>query len=321
MGAGSLDDVLVVTVRKSFWRSAEAERFPHRIHARVLYGHSTALPNALLAFLRGVVAVWMRRPRLLVLGSVERAVPWFLRLKRLGLLARTKIVVTNQLHLDDAQLEAVERDIVYSQAWIDRQRPQLRRKAVFVPLPADGDFEAARRAAAAGGAEARVVTGGGAGRDFASVIAAVEGTSVPLEVITFSPAMLGWGGAVPANVTVSWTMPLPEFLARLAASLFVVVPLAAADSDHGQTTVVQALSLGKAIVATRSSGVVDYVRDGREGMLVDAGDVDGYRRAIRLLADDAELRAACERRAADRAPDLTYERFGARLAGICRELL
>ena len=127
MRAEPLDDVFVVTVRKSFWASPEAERFPHRVHAHVLYGHSTALGNSLLVFVRGVIAVWLRRPRVLVLGSVERTVPWFLRAKRLGLIGRTKVVVTNQLHLDDAQLEAVERDVVYSQAWIERQPSGLQR--------------------------------------------------------------------------------------------------------------------------------------------------------------------------------------------------
>ena len=319
MGVEPLEDVLVVTVRKSFWASPEAERFPRRVHARVLYGHSTALGNSLLVFLRGLLAVWRRRPRVLVLGSVERTVPWFLRVKRLGLLGRTKVVVTNQLHLDGAQLEALERDVVYSQAWIERQPSGLRRKAVFVPLPADGDFAAARRAV--GAASGRVLTGGGAGRDFASVIRAVEGTGVELEVITFSPATLGWDGEVPANVHVEWTLPLPEFLARLAASLFVVVPLRDPDSDHGQTTVVQALSLGKAVVATRSPGIVDYVEDGREGLLVEAGDVEGYRRAIERLAADAAFRSSCEQHAAARAPELTYERFAERLAGICTQLL
>ncbi len=38
-----LDDVLVVTVRKSFWASSEAERWPRRLYARVYRGHSSEL--------------------------------------------------------------------------------------------------------------------------------------------------------------------------------------------------------------------------------------------------------------------------------------
>jgi glycosyltransferase involved in cell wall biosynthesis len=138
---------------------------------------------------------------------------------------------------------------------------------------------------------------------------------VPLHVVTFSPETLGL--EPPAEVTVEWRMPVPEFLARMAGSLLVVVALRDPASPHGQTTVVQALALGKAVVATRSPGVVDYVKDGREGLLVDAGDVPGYREAILRLAGDGELRARCEAAARERARDLTYTAFAERLRAIC----
>ncbi len=313
-----LDDVLVVTVRKSFWASPEAEAFPRRIYARVFYGHSTNLLNSLVVSLRALLAILVTRPRIVLLGSVERAVPWFIRARRLGLLRRAKLVVTNQLHLDDEQLLQVDRNIVYSRAWIERQRPMVRRRAVFAPLPADGDFEAARGAAGDG---SYVFAGGGAGRDFGSVIQALGGTEVPLEIVTFSPATLGWEGELPSNCRVHWRMPVQAFLDRIAASLLVVVPLLDSSSDFGQTTVVQALSLGKAVVATRSPGVVDYIEDGKEGFLVEAGDVGAYRTALLQLAQDPVLRRSFERNALERAKLLTYDEFRARLCTLCEDLL
>jgi glycosyltransferase involved in cell wall biosynthesis len=312
-----LDDVLVVTVRKSFWASREAEAFPHRIYARVFYGHSTNLLNSLAAAARALPSIWLRRPRVVVLGSVERLVPWFIRARRLRLLGRARLVVTNQLHLTDEQLRQVERNVVYSRAWLERQRPEVRARSVFVPLPADGDFAAARAAAHEGG---YVFAGGGAGRDFPSLIEAVRDLDVQLEIVTFSPATLAWDGELPPNCRVAWRMSVPDFLERMAGALFVVVPLREADSDFGQTTVVQALSLGKAVVATRSPGVVDYVEDGQEGVLVEAGDAAELRAAVERLAGDAEFRDACERHARERAEELTYAAFGARLAALCEEL-
>ena len=41
----ALDRVLVLTYRKSFWASPEAERFPHRVYGRIVAGHSTGLLN------------------------------------------------------------------------------------------------------------------------------------------------------------------------------------------------------------------------------------------------------------------------------------
>lgn len=313
--SGSLDDVLVVTVRKSFWASPEAETFPHRVYAHVFYGHSTNLLNSLIVALRGLLAVWRRRPKLVVLGSVERVVPWFIRLRRYGLLGRARLLVTNQLHLDDEQLRQVDCVVLYARPLITSARPLLRERAAFLPLPADGDFVSARSAAQAG---THVFSGGGADRDFASVVEAVRGVAVALEIVTFTPEMVAES---PENVVVHGPMSVQDYLIRMASSLFVVVPLRNPASQHGQTTVVQALALGKAVVATRSPGVVDYVEEEREGLLVEAGDVSGYRDAILRLASDVEFRARCERHALARGGELTYSAHREGLTRLYRELV
>lgn len=308
------DNVLVVSVQKSFWASPEAERFPHKVYARVFYGHSTNLLNSAVVFARALVAILRLRPRVVFLGSVERTVPWFIRARRLGLLGSARLIVTNQLHLSDEQLRFVDRNVVYSQAWIDAQRPTVRDRAVFVPLPADGDFAAANVSAGDG----YVFAGGGAGRDFPALIEALRGSGIPLRIVTFSADTLGWEGELPSNVQAEWRMPVPAFLERVAGASVVVVPLRSADSDFGQTTVVQALSLGKPVVATRSPGVVDYVHDGREGFLVEAGDVNGYRRAVQRLVEDPALRAACSAHALERARLSSYAPFAESISSVCR---
>ena len=95
----------------------------------------------------------------------------------------------------------------------------------------------------------------------------------------------------------------------------VVVPLLDESSDFGQTTIVQALSLGKPVVATRSPGVVDYVTDGREGFLV-AADSTALRAAIARLEGDADLRRACGEHALERSRASTYTSFAERLVEI-----
>jgi len=314
--SAELDDVLVVTVRKSFWASPEAARFPHRVYARVFYGHSTNLVNSIVVFVRALAAIQLRRPRVVLLGSVERTVPWFIRARRLGLLGHARLVVTNQLHLSDEQLRLVDRNVVYSRAWIDAQPEPVRERAVFAPLPADGDFDDVHSARDDG----YVFAGGGAGRDFATLIEALRDSPLRLRIVTFSPATLGWTGELPSNVDVEWTMPLPQFLDRLAGARIVVVPLRDGSSDFGQTTVVQALSLGKPVVATRSPGVVDYVHHEREGLLVEAGDVAGLSAAVLRLEADPELREACSRHAVERSRLSTYRAFANLIADVCGSL-
>jgi len=307
-----LDDVLVVTVSKSFWASPEAERFPHRVYAQVFYGHSTNLLNSTVVFVRALAAILRQRPRVVLLGSVERTVPWFIRARAIGLLGRARLVVTNQLHLTEGQLRFVDRNIVYSQAWIDAQPAIVKARAVFAPIPADGEF-----AAYAPSDDGYVFAGGGTGRDFVTLIEALRDTHIRLRIVTFGPESLGWTGTLPEDVEVEWTMPLPEFLQRMARARIVVVPLREGSSDFGQTTLVQALSIGKPVVATRSPGVVDYVHDGREGLLVDAGDAAGYRAAVLRLYRNAELRRACRRHALERARLSSYPAFADRVAQLC----
>ena len=304
--------MLVLTVRKSFWASPESEAFPHRVFVPTVVGHSTSLVNTLLMAARSVSAFARVRPRLVVVGSAHRLVPALLLLRRFGLL-RTGLVVTNQVFFGPRLGRHADRVIVYS-----RRETEGRPNYVYLPIPSDGDFSSVVPETAP---EPYVFAGGGELRDYGSLFAAVEGTGLPLVVVTHSPATLGVEGPLPAGCRVLWRMPLDRFLAHLAGSLFVVVPLKGLDTPHGHTTIAQALSLGKAVVTTRGAAVADYVRDGVEGILVEPGDVEGYREALVRLATDVELRCACEAAARARAPEFTYGAFGGALVDLCLEVM
>lgn len=303
-----LDDVLVVTVRKSFWASPEAERWPRRLYASVFYGHSTNFVNSLHVFVRALAAIWLQPPKVVLIGSVERTVPWFIRVRRLGLLRGAKLIVTNQLYLSRDQLGQVDRVIVYARA----QAAALGTKGVFLPLPADGDFDAARDAAEQG---SYVFAGGGAGRDFRSLIEAVRGSDVRLEIITFSSETLGVDQPIPTNVRVRFGMTQEAFLTNMAGAAVVVVPLVSRESPHGQTTLVQALAFQKPVVVTRAVSTSDYARDGARIFMVDAGDIAGYRRAIETALSLSEA-------GGDTSNGVdSYASFDQRLRLVCADVL
>ena len=226
---------------------------------------------------------------------------------------RTGLIVTNQVFFGPRLGRYADRVIVYS-----RRETEARPNYVYVPIPSDGDFAGVEPERSS---RPYVFSGGGELRDFASLFAAVEGTGLALTVVTHSPATLGVDGPPPDGCRVLWRMPLDRFLAHMAGSLFVVVPLKGLDTPHGHTTIAQALSLGKAVVTTRGSAVADYVRDGVEGLLVDPGDVVGYREAIVRLANDSGLRRSCEEAARARAPEFAYEAFARSLVALCLDVL
>ena len=66
-----------------------------------------------------------------------------------------------------------------------------------------------------------------------------------------------------------------------AQSAFVVVPLYENDFQAGVTTMLEAMAMGKAVIATRTTGQTDVIIDGENGLTVAPGDVDGWRRGHR----------------------------------------
>ncbi len=98
------------------------------------------------------------------------------------------------------------------------------------------------------------------------------------------------------------------FLDLLAAARAVVVPLPRADRTAGQLTVLDAMAVGRAVVATRAQGTEDYVTP-ETGILVPPGDVDALRDALRRICEPGVAEAMGEAaQEAVRGP-LSLERF------------
>ncbi len=66
-------------------------------------------------------------------------------------------------------------------------------------------------------------------------------------------------------------------------------------------------------------GAGDFVRDQREGLVLEPGDTDGWIAAIRRLAADADLRRTLGEAARVRAQDFTWELVGGRRRALLRE--
>jgi glycosyltransferase involved in cell wall biosynthesis len=67
--------------------------------------------------------------------------------------------------------------------------------------------------------------------------------------------------------------------------------------------VLETMSFGKPVVATRVGGIAEIVVDGRTGFLKELGDVKGMARAARKLADDPALAAQIGAAAKSRATE------------------
>jgi glycosyltransferase involved in cell wall biosynthesis len=65
------------------------------------------------------------------------------------------------------------------------------------------------------------------------------------------------------------------------------VPLQDRPISIGQSVLLQAMALGKPVIATRTPGTTDYIEHMVDGVLVRPGDASDLRRAMEMLASEA----------------------------------
>ena len=174
---------------------------------------------------------------------------------------------------------------------------------------------------------------GSEARDYRTLVEAVRGLDVRTEIavggIVFrtgdvtadlSPALKPLAAAdLPEHVHVRQQLGHHDLRHMYARSKFVVVPTEEVDFDAGVTVIVEAMAMGKAVVATRSRGQRDIIVDGENGLLVPPGDPQALRAAIeRLLADPAatERMGQAARRLVE--DHLTLDRWAAQVVAATR---
>jgi glycosyltransferase involved in cell wall biosynthesis len=98
-----------------------------------------------------------------------------------------------------------------------------------------------------------------------------------------------------------------------------VVVHASANEPFG-LTIVEAMALGKPVVAAASGGPLEIVSDGVDGLLVPHGDAGGLAAAVMRLLGDPELAARLGEAAQHRAGEFSSRRYAARFAEAVRDL-
>jgi glycosyltransferase involved in cell wall biosynthesis len=84
--------------------------------------------------------------------------------------------------------------------------------------------------------------------------------------------------------------------------------------EGSATVTYEAMACGLPIITTRASG--SLVRDGIDGFIVDAGDVEKLRLRIALLCDDLHLRSQMSAAAVERREEISLAAYGKRLLNV-----
>jgi glycosyltransferase involved in cell wall biosynthesis len=142
-----------------------------------------------------------------------------------------------------------------------------------------------------------LVAAGRVFRDYRTAIEAVRGT--PFRLIIVGAA--GVRGEVKGDeqVEVLEEIPPEAFAKLIRHAAAVVVPLVDKKISTGQTVLLQAMAMGKMVIATRTAGTEDYVTHMTDGVLVEPGNVEDMRRAM-CAALSHDLRRELGTRARDR---------------------
>jgi len=248
-----------------------------------------------------------RRPRHLMIVHIISVPKKMIFLDRLGV----------QSHID--------RFLVYATAqkqFIERRWKIPGERVTFTPFMVDSDFFAPDKVQAHT-EEPMICAVGLERRDYPTLLKAVEGLPAKVVIAAASP----WskrsdstqGQVIPPNVEVRRFTQL-ELRQLYADSRFLVMPLENVEFQAGITAILEAMSMERAVVCSRTPGQTDAVVDGETGLYVPPGDPVALRAALeRLLSQPEE---ATRMGQAGRRVVLQYmslERYVERLSGFVRE--
>ena len=138
--------------------------------------------------------------------------------------------------------------------------------------------------------------------DILKTLATVEDDRVKLLILAggsfdeFKPMVkdLGIGRRIVVQPRV---MDIENYIAASDAGIY------ASERESFGMGVLETMSFGKPVVATKVGGVSEIVTDGQSGFLKRLGDVKGMAKAVRLLAEDEDLRATMGTAAKARAQE------------------
>jgi glycosyltransferase involved in cell wall biosynthesis len=157
---------------------------------------------------------------------------------------------------------------------------------------------------------------GGNGRDYRTLLeAALRLPEIPFVLVVRPKSLVGL--EVPANVKVIVNAPFEEAMNIMQHSALTVLPLSGSTVPCGHVTLVCAMHLARAVVATESAGIYDYVRSGYNGALCEPFSPDKMAQAIaELWANPAEIARLSENNRRFGTENCTEDKMRSDLAAV-----
>jgi glycosyltransferase involved in cell wall biosynthesis len=209
-----------------------------------------------------------------------------------------------------------QRSELISLAGLDPER------VVTMLVPVDAEFFQPRSIA---GGRTVLSVGKDLARDYATFLEAVRPLAVDATLVSHPRNVDKLD--LPPNTALRGSVPFSELREFYAGAACVVLPQRADDYPYGSeggglTALLEAMAMGRPIVASERAILRDYVEDGVEALLVPAEDSAAMREAIERVLSDPELArslGAAARARVERSN--TSSEFAAGLAPLLRAVV
>ncbi|MGL5943772.1 MAG: glycosyltransferase family 4 protein [Waterburya sp.] len=152
---------------------------------------------------------------------------------------------------------------------------------------------------------------GSAHRDFPTLFEAVEKLNISTIIAAGKRVLEGL--TIPSQIKPQFGISKADCLRLTQSARINVIPLLPNPkvTAAGQITIIEAMTMGCAVIATRCNGAEDYIQHGETGLLVEPQSVDDLVKAINMLWNDPGLR----RRLGQAAQRYAQEHFSPEAAG------
>jgi len=229
----------------------------------VAWGGQNGFPYALL---RSIVG--QTYPPLIILSfNLQGVLSHFLGMARFGMRTVSRVVVFTPSEVEQYQrlLSLAPEAISYCpHGWFDPMRWYVPRENHNPDtISQNGKF---------------IFASGRSYRDYKTLAHAVQGTEVCVKVSSRPFNLAGFN--LPQNMESMGWLDYRVAQDYMYEASFYVVPLQSINFAGGDSSLLQAMSFSKAVVATRAPSTETYLEHGQTGLLVEPGDVEGMRQAI-----------------------------------------
>lgn len=134
------------------------------------------------------------------------------------------------------------------------------------------------------------LSAGRSGRDYDLLIRCFSELGYPLHIICDSSNAIK-DQLMPPNIQIFRQCYGDCYINQLASAKLVVIPIAVDDISAGQMVLLQAMALQKPIIITHTNTTYHYVEHNKTAILVEKGNLEQMKSAVKELWNDNELAA------------------------------